>query len=143
MTMRVEDCACRVVAESSRRCACACASTPFIRTTCRPETGLLETTEESLELVDCECRRQVRRTSRVVDCPGAGGAVLQRQEGACRVDKVSGNSYRNVTWTTNDREGCRCVRRRHRAREICGMLPFTYTIIIMHCRGEFRMLLIT
>ncbi|VDK21749.1 unnamed protein product [Taenia asiatica] len=140
VTMRVEDCACRVVAESSRRCACACDSTPFIRTTCRPETGLLETTEESLELVDCECRRRVQRTSRIVDCPGAGGAVLQRHEGACEVDKVSDNSYRNVTWTTNDREGCRCVQRRHWAREICACNPQerNFTRCVDNARLEVR-----
>eukprot|EP00108_Taenia_solium_P009922 TsM_000922600 transcript=TsM_000922600 gene=TsM_000922600 len=140
VTMRVEDCACRVVAERSRRCACVCDSTPFIRTTCRPETGLLETTEESLEPVDCECRRRVRRTSRIVDCPGAGGAVLQRHEDACEVDKVSGNSYRNVTWTTNDREGCRCVQRRHRAREICVCNPQerNFTQCVDNARLEVR-----
>ncbi|EUB62272.1 Collagen alpha-3(VI) chain [Echinococcus granulosus] len=140
VTMRVEDCVCRLVTESSRRCACACAPTPLIHTTCRPENGLIETIEESLELVDCECRRRVRRTSRIVDCPGAGGAVLQRHESTCMVDKNSGNSYRNVTWITNDREGCRCVQRRHWAREICACNPQerNFTRCVDNARLEIR-----
>ncbi|KAH9281574.1 hypothetical protein ECG_05506 [Echinococcus granulosus] len=140
VTMRVEDCVCRLVTESSRRCACACAPTPLIHTTCRPENGLIETIEESLELVDCECRRRVRRTSRIVDCPGTGGAVLQRHESTCMVDKNSGNSYRNVTWITNDREGCRCVQRRHWAREICACNPQerNFTRCVDNARLEIR-----
>ncbi|VDM16626.1 unnamed protein product [Hydatigera taeniaeformis] len=140
VTMRVEDCACKVVAESTRRCACACTSTPFVRTTCRPESGLLETTEEFLELVDCECLRRVRRTSRIVECSGTDSITSQRHEGACVVDQVSGNSYRNVTWTTTDREGCRCVKRRHRARELCACDPRerNFTRCVDNVRMEIR-----
>uniref|UniRef100_A0A158QEB2 VWFA domain-containing protein n=1 Tax=Hymenolepis diminuta TaxID=6216 RepID=A0A158QEB2_HYMDI len=116
-----KDCSCRRVAESSRQCACNCggsSSAPLnSKTICHAASGVLETVEEVVELVNgCECRKSLKRTSHPVQCPSG---ILQQSTTECEMDD-NGDSYRNITWITKYREGCRCLFKKHSRREICS-----------------------
>ncbi|VDN96742.1 unnamed protein product [Rodentolepis nana] len=119
-----KNCSCRRIVKSSRQCACNCggsSSAPLnSKTICHAASGVLETVEEVAELVDgCACRRSLKRNSRPVQCPTG---ILQQSATECEVDD-HGDSYRNITWSTKIREGCRCLAKNHTRREICSCAP--------------------
>ncbi len=116
-TYRLEDCACKKVAESSRPCTCSCPA-PKTRTSCNSETGVLQTIKEVYSLADCQCNLATQKSEKTTDCPS--GVILSRQVGPCQLDEESGDSYREVSWISGEREGCKCVQRRHTKRELCG-----------------------
>ncbi|VDD74400.1 unnamed protein product [Mesocestoides corti] len=122
VTFKLENCECKKLGNSSRPCVCGCPPTRT-HSKCNPETGILETTEETFTPSDCECIKTIKQFEKSVECPGFGGVVLDREEGPCEMDKATGDSYRDVTWTTGDREGCACVQRKHKKRELCHCAP--------------------
>ncbi|KAM7536384.1 hypothetical protein Aperf_G00000083322 [Anoplocephala perfoliata] len=140
--VNTSDCSCRRVAENSRNCACNCggASTAPMssKTVCHAAIGVLETIEEVAELVDCDCRRRLKRTSRAVECPSG---VLRQSATECTKGK-NGDIYRNVTWTTGYREGCRCLTKKHSRREICSCAPqeHNFTRCVDNTRIELKTL---